>query len=172
MKISSADQKGLNENMISLLQRIVKLVPWPERRRAKSDIVETLLDGQVRAGEDLFGWSRQSISIGMEERQSGLAPADNIEKRRKRTTEEKLPNITQDIHKLFDAKSQADCRLGTTLRYLNASAANVRSALLANGYAEEELPTVRTISNLLDRMEFRLRSVQKAKPQKKRRRRT
>lgn len=168
MKMSIAAHKGLNEDVILLLKRIVKQVPWPERRKAQADIVETILDGKLRAAEDLFGWSRQAIRVGIEECRSGQAHASNIENRRKRTTAEKLPNIESDIRKLFESKSQADCRLGTTFRYLNASATNVHSALIEYGYSEDELPTVRTINNLLNKMGFRLRTVQKAKPQKKR----
>jgi len=169
MKVSQIAKKGLSEEAILLLGRLVKMVPWPERRRAKADIVETLLGGHLRAAEDVFGWGREGIAIGQEERATGVSHVDNIKNRRKPSTEEKFPDMERDIHDLFDAQSQADARLGTTLRYLNASAAAVRLALVESGYSSEALPTERTISNLLNRMGFRLHTVQKAKPQKKRR---
>jgi hypothetical protein len=44
--------------------------------------------------------------------------------------------------------------------------------LLEKGWSEEELPAVRTISNILNRQDYRLRTVAKVKVQKKRRTRT
>jgi hypothetical protein len=167
MKVSTAEKNGLTSDVVELLKRLTGMIPWPERRMAKADIVATLLDGKARAAEDVFGWGRAAIIIGRRERSSGERHADSIAGRRKPATEEKFPNIERDIHLLFDSKSQADARLGTTLRYLNASASNVRGSLVENGYRDEELPSERTINNLLNRMGFRLRTVQKAKPQKK-----
>jgi hypothetical protein len=168
MSFSMLKKKGVDKVVVSLLKRIVKQVPWPDRRLAKADVVSTLLNGKVRTAEAVFGWGRGTLEIGMDERVSGKRHLDDIGNRRKPTTEERLPCIEQDIRSLFESKSQADARLGTTLRYLNASASNVRSALMEHGYSEDELPTVRTVSNMLNRMGFRLRAVQKAKPQKKR----
>lgn len=167
MKISQVKKNDLSQEEIMLLKRIVKMVPWPERRKAKADIVETLLGGHIRAAEDVFGWGRKGTAIGSEERKSGIIHVDNIKNRRRLLTEEKFPKIEQDIRNLFDSQSQADSRLNTTLRYLNASAATVRQALVDAGYPSKNLPTERTINNLLNRMGYRLRTVQKAKPQKK-----
>ena len=46
------------------------------------------------------------------------------------------------------------------------TAQSVCDALVANGWSKESLPTVRTISNILNRNEYRLRSVAKTKVQK------
>jgi hypothetical protein len=45
----------------------------------------------------------------------------------------------------------------------------VYNALLQKGWTEERLPTMRTISNILERHDYRLRTVEKTKVQKKRR---
>lgn len=169
MRVSIAEKNHLSKELISLLDRIVQKVPWPQRRQVKADIVDTMLDGEIRAAEDIFGWGRNGIAIGREEYQRGQKHEDKIAARRKPSTEEKFPDIERDIHLLFDSKSQADSHLSTTLRYLNASAANVRETLIENGYSDVELPTERTINSLLNRMGFRLHAVQKSKPQKKRR---
>lgn len=44
----------------------------------------------------------------------------------------------------------------------------VYEALLEKGWSEETLPSVRTISNILNRHGYRLRAVAKTKVQKKR----
>ena len=47
------------------------------------------------------------------------------------------------------------------------TAQSVHDALVAGGWSPESLPTVRTISNILNRHEYRLRTVEKTKVQKK-----
>ncbi len=68
-----------------------------------------------------------------------------------------------------DPHSQAEPRLRTTLLYTNLTARAVYDALLQKGWSKATLPTVRTISNLLARHDYRLRTVAKTKVQKKRR---
>lgn len=113
-------------------------------------MASTLLDGRLRLAEKVFGWGRGSLELGVEELRTGIVCEGDTSTRRKPRAEERLPDLQRDIHELFDSQSQADSRLGTTLRYLNASAATVREALVSKGYAEAELPSVRTISNLLN----------------------
>jgi hypothetical protein len=48
------------------------------------------------------------------------------------------------------------------------TAAAVRDALLKKGWPEEQVPAVRTLSEILLRQGYRLRSVAKTKVQKKR----
>jgi|GEM_PF-1696510 hypothetical protein len=46
------------------------------------------------------------------------------------------------------------------------TAQSVYNALLAEGWHEELLPAVRTISNILNRQKYRLRTLQKTKVEK------
>jgi hypothetical protein len=62
---------------------------------------------------------------------------------------------------------QAESHLRTTLLYTPMTAKAVYDALLAKGWPKESLPTTQTISNILDRHNYRLRTVAKAKVQKK-----
>ena len=63
--------------------------------------------------------------------------------------------------------SQAEPRLRTTLFYTNMTAQSVYNALIAEGWSEESLPAVRTISNILNRHKYRLQTDQKTKVEKK-----
>ena len=74
-----------------------------------------------------------------------------------------------DIRAIMDPESQADPHLRTTLSYTNMTAAAVREALLDKGWSEDVLPGQRTISNILNRSGYRLRTVVKTMVQKKRR---
>ena len=43
----------------------------------------------------------------------------------------------------------------------------MREALIAKGYSQEELPSERTMRDILNRMNYRLKRIQKGKPLKK-----
>ena len=50
---------------------------------------------------------------------------------------------------------------------MNLTAAEVRQALIAKGHAEGKLPKERTLRDILNRMNDRLKRIQKGKPLKK-----
>jgi hypothetical protein len=72
----------------------------------------------------------------------------------------------------MNPQSQAESHLRTTLLYTNMTVKAVYDALLEKGWSEETLPTRQTISNILDRHNYRLHSVAKARVQKKRKKQT
>ncbi len=61
---------------------------------------------------------------------------------------------------------ESESSLRTILLYTNITAKAVHKALVKKGWAEQSLPSVRTISNRLNRRDFRLRIVPKPKVQK------
>jgi hypothetical protein len=63
--------------------------------------------------------------------------------------------------------TQSDPELKTSRLYTNLSAAEVRQALLEIGYSEDQLPSERTLRDILNRMNYRLKRIQKGKPLKK-----
>jgi hypothetical protein len=67
----------------------------------------------------------------------------------------------------MEPHSESQASLRTTLLYSNMTAKTVHEALVQKGWSELSLPSVRTISNLLNRQEYRLRTVAKSKVQKK-----
>ena len=73
MKTSILNQKGLSPEMFALISRLVSLIPWPDRRQAMVDVTMTILDGKSRVAEEVFGWSRSSVSVGMSLRGITLA---------------------------------------------------------------------------------------------------
>jgi hypothetical protein len=168
MKTSILNQKGVSPETIALISRLVALVPWPDRRQAMGDVTTTILGGKSRVAEEVFGWSRSAVSTGINEFRSGIVCVNDLSGRHKPKSEEKHPGLLADIHELLKPSSQAEPRLRTTLLYTDMTAQSVYDALVANGWPKESLPTVRTISNILNRNEYRLRTVAKTKVQKKR----
>ena len=68
---------------------------------------------------------------------------------------------------IMEPQNQAEPRLRTTLLDTNMTAQAVHDALVAKGWTDHVLPTVRSISNMLNRQEYRLRTVAKTKVSKK-----
>ena len=168
MKTSILEQNNIGTSVVELVQRLVDMIPWPARRQAMADVTTSLLSGKPRVAEDVFGWGRTVVTLGMSELRTGIECVNDLSKRRKPTTEEKYPQMLEDIRKIADSQSQAQASLRTPFSYMNVTAAAVRSALLEKGWPEEIVPAVRTLSNILNRQDYRLRRVVKTQVQKKR----
>ncbi|HVE90980.1 MAG TPA: ISAzo13 family transposase, partial [Actinomycetota bacterium] len=72
-----------------------------------------------------------------------------------------------DIRAIAEPRSYADPSLKSARRYTHLSAAEVRTALIARGHAEADLPAERTMRDILNRMNYRLKRIRKGKPLKK-----
>ena len=155
MKTSTLVRNGVSEELVSLISRLVDLIPWPVRRRAMGDVTQSLLDGKHRVAEDVFGWGRSSVEIGIKEFQTGILCVNDISKRLKPKTEEKNPELLAEIHDIMEPHSESESHLRTTLLYTNMTAKAVFDALVEKGWSAESLPTVRTISNILIRQNYR-----------------
>jgi Rhodopirellula transposase DDE domain len=167
MKTATLERNGVSTEMAALIARLVDLIPWPARRRAMGDVTLSLLDGKHRVAETVFGWSRTAVEVGINEFRTGISCVNDISARVKPRTEEKNPKLLADIHAIMDPHSESESSLRTTLLYTNMTASAVYDALEEKGWPAESLPTVRTISNILNREEYRLRTVTKTKVQKK-----
>jgi len=167
MKTSTLEKNGVAEGVVETISLLMARIPWPERRVAMAEVTQYLLDGKPRVAESVFGWSRETVKTGLEELRTGVTQVNDLSQRRKPKTEEKYPQLVEDIRVLVEPHSQADSHLRTPLGYTNITAAAVRHALVEKGWPEQTLPKVRTISNILNRMDYRLRRVAKKKVQKK-----
>lgn len=150
-----------------MIGRLVELIPWPARRCAMGDVALTVLDGKQRMAESVFGWNRRVIEIGIHEHQTGIACINDIASRSKPKTEDKHPELLAEIQAIMEPHSESESSLRTTLLYTNMTAKSVHEALVQKGWSTQSLPSVRTISNLLNRQDYRLRTVAKARVQKK-----
>ena len=172
MKTSTLVRNGVSPELVGLISRLVNLIPWPERRSSMGDVALVLLDGKHRVAEDVFGWGRSVVKVGIKEFQTGISCVNDISKRVKPKTEEKNPELLADIRAIMEPHSETESRLRTTLLYTNMTAKAVYDALVEKGWTAESLPTMRTISNILIRHDYRLRTVAKTKVQKKQRKPT
>ena len=162
MKITTLERNGVSPEMVGLISRLVDMIPWPERRRAMGDVTLLLLDGKQRVAENVFGWNRSSVEVGINEFQLGISCVNDISTRLKPKSEEKIPNLLVEIHAILGPQRDAE-----TPQQTNMSAKAVYEALVKKGWPAESLPTVRTISNILSRHDFRIPAAGKTKVQKK-----
>src|SRR5438552_16115773 len=106
--------------------------------------------------------------MGLHELRTGITCVDNTAARGNRTTEEQQPQLAEDMRSLADPESQADPKFQSPFRYTRMTAKAMRQALIdQKGWTDEELPHGNTIGEILNRLGFKLRRVQKAKPLKK-----
>ena len=172
MKTSTLVRNGISTEVVDLVSRLIDLIPWPARRRAMGDVTLMLLDGKHRVAEDVFGWGRSAVEVGINEFRTGISCVNDTSTRIKPKTEDKTPELLADICNIMEPHSETDSHLRTTLLHTNMTAKAVYEALVEKGWSAESLPTVRTISNILLRQEYRLRTVAKTKVQKKQRKPT
>jgi len=168
MKTTTLARNGVSSKIVGLISHLVELIPWPARRSAMGNVTLSLLDGKQRVAEEVFGWNRRTVEVGLHEFRTGISCINDLSTRVKPRTEEKCPGLLVEIQAIMEPLSETESSLRTPLLYTNMTARTVHEALVQKGWSEPSLPSVRTISNLLNRQGYRLRSVAKTKVQKKR----
>jgi hypothetical protein len=152
----------------SLLQQGANRLKGHERRLFMAEVTLKLSDGNPRKAERRFGWGRETVAKGLHELQQGVRCLENFSARGRPRLEDKSPQLAQDIRTIVEPHTQADPELKSERRYSNLSAAEVLEALQTKkGYAKENLPRERTMRDILNRMNYRLKRIQKGKPLKK-----
>jgi hypothetical protein len=138
-----------------------------QRRLFQAEVATVLCGGCARQAERRFGWGRETVEKGLHEQQHGMRCLENFAARGRQRSEEKDPQLAADIRAIVEPHSYADPELKSSRHYSNLSAAEVLEALEAKGYPEEDLPSERTMRDILNRMNYRLKRIQKGKPLKK-----
>src|SRR4051812_46181531 len=138
-----------------------------QRRLFQAEVATVLCDGGARQAERRFGWGRETVEKGWHEQRHGIRCLENFAARGRPRSEEKDPQLAADIRALVEPHSYADPELKSSRRYSNLSAAEVLEALITKGHPQGELPSERTMRDILNRMNYRLKRIQKGKPLKK-----
>ena len=155
--------KGYEE----LLRQGARRLQGHQRRLFIAEVTLKLCAGHARKAERRFGWGRETVNQGIHELQQGIRCLENFAARRRPRSEEKNPQLAADIRAIVEPHTQADPELKTERRYCNRSASEVRAALQKQGYTKANLPSERTLRDILNRMNYRLKRIRKGKPLKK-----
>src|SRR5438105_5009781 len=151
----------------TLIRSAARRLTGHQRRLYMAEVTTQLCDGSPRQAERRFGWGRDAVELGLHESRQGVRCQEDFTARGRQRSEDKDPRLKADIRAIVEPHTQADPELKSSRRYTNLSAAEVRQALLANGYAEQQLPKERTLRDILNRLNYRLKRIQKGKPLKK-----
>jgi Rhodopirellula transposase DDE domain len=152
----------------SLIRSAAQRLKGHQRRLFQAEVACTLCGGSSRAAERRFGWGRDCVEKGLHEANSGLRCVENFAAKGAVPCEVKNPQLAADIRAVVEPHTQADPELKSSRRYTNMSAKEVLDALKSQkGYTDDRLPKERTMRDILNRMGYRIKRIQKAKPLKK-----
>src|SRR5713101_3324842 len=156
------------EQHIATIKDAAHKLTGAKRRAFQARVVLDDLNGSAWRAETGFGWSRRTVILGLHELRTGITCVDNTAARGNRNTEEKRPQLAEDMRSLADPHSQVDPKFPSLFRYTRMTAKTMRQALLdKKSWEDDQLPCENTIGNILNRLGYRLRRVQKAKPVKR-----
>lgn len=139
-----------------------------ERREFIAEITLKYCEGKTRKAETIFGWNRNTIATGLGEKRTGIICIGAQSANSGRIVWEKRePEVAEALRKLAEEHSQQDPTFQSTIAYTRLTAQTAIVALQEKGFADEQLPSLRSMADTLNRMGYRLRKVLKAKPLKK-----
>jgi len=151
-----------------LIRKAARRLKGHQRRLFQAEVANALCCGSPRAAERRFGFDRQAVATGQHEARSGIRCVERFAARARPRAEVKDPQLAAAVRAIVEPATQADPEVKSARRYTNLSAREVLQALQDhNGYAAESLPCERSMRDILNRMGYRLKRIQKAKPLKK-----
>jgi len=151
-----------------LIRQAARRLKGHQRRLFQAEVANALCQGSPRAAERRFGFDRNAVATGLHEARTGLRCRERFAARARPRSEVKNPQLAQDIRAIIEPHTQADPEVKSARRYTNLSSREVRAALQEQkGYTDDRLPSERTLRDILNRLGYRLKRIQKAKPLKK-----
>ena len=163
----------LTESVRDTIRSAARKLTGFRRRQFQAEMAIKYCRSNPRCAERVFGWGRAAVNTGLNELRTGIRCLEDYSTRGRPRSEETRPELVQEIHALVEAEAQADPKFQTPLAYTRITAKAVREQLLAKaGGDARHVPAERTMHDLLNRLGYRLRRVQKTKPQKKSRKPT
>lgn len=159
---------GVDAEQVELLQLASRKLTGHRRRTFVAEVALRLCDGSPRRAEEWFGWGRETVEKGLRELRTGVPIVDNFQARGRKRFEDLHPEFAVDLQDVVEPWTHADPELKSERRYLNLTSREVRRELIERkGWRDEDLPAERTLREILNRMNYRLKRVRKGKPLKK-----
>ncbi len=159
----------LSTELKQLFMRTETALTGSARRVFMAGVVQLLGKGGQRRAETEFGWNRGTVRKGQHELASGVACVDDFAARGRNRAEARLPDLLTDIQALAEAQTQTDPTFTTTHLYTRLTAAEIgRQLEQQKGYRAETLPSGETLRVKANQLGYRLHTVQKSRPKKKR----
>src|SRR5438132_8414672 len=103
------------ENLyVELIRSAARRLTGHARRSFLAEVTQTLCDDNPRQSERLFGWGRETVALGIHERDAGLRCLEAFCQRGRKRTEDKHPELVQHMRELVEPHAQADPKLKNT----------------------------------------------------------
>ena len=105
----------LTEAIRFAIDRAARLLTGARKRKYMAEITLEFFEGNTHQAERELGWGRATTEKGLRELVTGIECVDNYSARGNKPSEEKLPQLAQDIRELVDPHSQVDPKFQTSL---------------------------------------------------------
>lgn len=152
---------------IQTIKHAAQKLTGSARREFQAAVTLDHCHGSPRFAREVFGWNPDTIRKGLAEKDMNCVIIDRPRTGRP-SYSKRLPQLQDDIRSLVDPNTCTHPTFDNTFRYTRMTAKAVLEALVSEkGYKRKELPAESTMRDLLNKMGYRLRRVQKTKPQKK-----
>src|ERR1700692_5110755 len=99
------------ELYVQLIRSAARRLTGHERRAFVAEVTQTLCADSPRQSERLFGWGRETVALGIHERDAGIRCQESFCQRGRKRTEDKDPKFLQDIRELVEPHTQTDPQL-------------------------------------------------------------
>lgn len=147
----------LTDELITTFRETARDLPKEKRRKFEANITNQFLKGSARKAESYFGWSRATVKLGQKELETKIICLGNYSARGRKKTECVDTVIARDIREIAERESQTDPKFQTDKKFCKISARSVCELLEEEkNYAKGRI-TVRTMSNILNRLGYRLK---------------
>lgn len=152
-----------------VFKKVLKMIPKSCDRR----LIVAALSMECGYGGDTFiakeyDVSRDTIRKGKREILTETKQIDAFNKRGRKKIGTRLCNLNADIKEIVDSQSQTDPKFDSRRLYTRLTIKEVRVQLIKiKNYEDKELPTNQTLNNIVNKLGYGLKKVQKVKPLKK-----
>ncbi len=122
--------KALTAQQLATIKDAAQKLTGAKRRAFEAQVALDDLSGSARRAETVFGWARTTVLLGLQELWSGITCVDHPGARGHRKTEEKLPQLAEDMQSLAEPESQVDPKFQSPFLYTRMTAKAMRQALI------------------------------------------
>ena len=164
----SFSPKDLMPEQIADIRLAASRMSGAQRRSFMADMSLKYCGSSPRLTETVFGWSRDTVEIGLGEKRTGILCIGFQSSRcGNKPWEEKHPDMAEFLCKIAEEQSQQDPTFQSSMAFTRLTAQSALNALADAGFSKSGLPSLSSMANILNRLGYRLRKVVKAKPLKK-----
>src|SRR5713101_8105517 len=120
----------LQEPHIATIKDAAQQLTGAKRRAFQARVALSYCHGSARRAEAVFGWSRRTVILGLHALRTGITCVHNTSARGHRKTEEKWPQLAEDMRSLAEPHRQVDPQFQSPFWSTRMTAKAMRQALI------------------------------------------